>query len=77
VPFHAPVEPVGTVANLRFGVVTPIEISGGYKDACDEKCRIDQRQLALPDSLAGLHVEEVVVKSFITGRIGGIVLNAF
>ena len=67
-PVDTAVEGVRHVANIRFSP-SAVEISSGGQYSRHQQCRVDQGQLALPDALPGLHVQEVVVKALEAGRV--------
>src|SRR5665213_971935 len=68
-PVHARVETIRQPANFSFFSIFSFEVSRGSKNACNQNGRVDGRQLAFPRPGSGLHMEEMIVKTLIPGRI--------
>jgi hypothetical protein len=73
-PIDALVEFVAQRTDLRFAAAS-VEITRRGEDAGDQQGTVDQRQLAVPDALAAAHVQEVIIKALVAGRIRAIVLR--
>ena len=65
-PIGSAIERIGQCADLGFGLRVRIEKRRRGQRAGQQKRAVDGRQLALPGSPAGLHIQEVIVKAAIS-----------
>src|SRR6202045_1292918 len=75
-PIDAAVDRIGAFANLVFAWRVLAEILARSQHPREQQRGVDQRHLRLPDPLAGLHVEEVVIEALIAGRVRLFALSA-
>ena len=64
-PVRPTVEFVRQPADLGLLLGIRVEVGGTGEHPGEEECRVDRRELALPDAPTGLHVEEVVVETLV------------
>src|ERR1035437_1478207 len=65
-PVRAQVECIGQRADFIFGIRCCVKISARSECACQKKCAVDSRQLTSPRAATGLHVDEMVIETFVT-----------
>src|SRR6478609_7486543 len=68
-PVHSGVQLVGQPSDLPLLVNVAIEVGRGRQRAGQEEGGVNRRKLAVAGSAAGFDVEEVVVKTFVAGRV--------
>src|SRR5688572_7879830 len=68
-PIGTSVKRFGQLANLTLVFSLPVEIQRTGKRACQQVCRIDGRYFRFPNTLAGLHIEKVIVETSVTNRV--------
>src|ERR1700735_2375015 len=67
-PVDAAIQCIGELPNLGLVLSAAGKIGSRGEHSGEEQSRIDQRQLALPDPFAGLHLKEVIIQTLVTGR---------
>ena len=75
-PVNAAVERVGKRRYLALFFRLAVEVGGGGQCPGEQERRIDGRQLGLPRTPTGLHVQEVVEESLVAGRVPCLTLRA-
>src|ERR1700722_5319444 len=75
-PIDATIERVGDLANLNLDWRVTGKIGARYEYSAKQQSSVDKRQLAFPDTFAGLHVEEVIIKTHVAGGVGRVTLRA-
>ena len=69
-PVGAAIERVGEGADLMFFGRICVKEHTSRQRARQQKSAVYRRQLALPGTPAGLHVEKMIIKTMVAGRVG-------
>ena len=68
-PVRTAVQRIGKAANFTLVGCIGVEINARNQRTREQKSTIDRREFALPRAPASLHIEKMIVKTAITGRV--------